>query len=81
LKKIILIIGLFFFLTAGAIEAAVFNVTTPTEFQNALNTAASNGEGDTIQVAAGTYTPSATLTYTPAATENFPISIVGAGQE
>ena len=60
-KIIILITGLFFFLMAGSIEAAVFPVTTSTEFQNALNTAASNGEGDTIQVAAGTYTPSATF--------------------
>ena len=80
MKTIILLItGLFFFLMAGSIEAAVFPVTTSTEFQNALNTAASNGEGDTIQVAAGTYTPSATFNYNPVATENFPISIVGAG--
>jgi uncharacterized repeat protein (TIGR01451 family) len=60
--------------------AATFNVSDPTEFQNALTTAQSNGEPDTINVAAGTYnvTGGGTLTYTAAATENASLTITGA---
>ncbi len=46
-------------------RAAEFTVTTVTELQNALNTAASNGEDDTITVASGTYNVTDTLVYSP----------------
>jgi hypothetical protein len=57
--------------------AAIFNVTTPGEFQSALTNAASNGDPDTINVAAGEYHLTATLTYVGA--EDQPITISGAG--
>lgn len=40
---------------AGAAQAAEFHVTTAQELQTALTAAASNGEGDTILLAAGYY--------------------------
>jgi len=40
-----------------------FNVTSPEEFQSALTIAQSNGEDDTINVAAGTYNITSTLHY------------------
>ena len=43
---------------------ALFNVANPTEFQNALTKAQSNGENDTILVAPGTYNIASTLSYT-----------------
>lgn len=49
--------------------AATFTVTSPAEFQAALNTAASNGQADVIQVAAGTYSLAARLTYVAAVGE------------
>ena len=42
--------------------AATFNVSNPTEFQNALTAAAANNENDTIIVVAGTYTISSPFT-------------------
>jgi hypothetical protein len=73
------------FLTAGCLVlprnagAAVFNVTTPAEFQAALTTAQSNGEDDSINVASGNYDVSGgTLTYNGAA-EVFSLTIEGAG--
>jgi len=57
--------------------AAIFDVADTTQFQTALTNAQSNGENDTINVAAGTYALAATLTYTPA--ENHSLTIVGAG--
>ncbi len=63
--------------------ADTFTVTSATEFQEVLNTAAANGEHDTINVAAGTYnlatTGVNTLTYTPVSSENFALTIVGEG--
>lgn len=58
-------------------RAATFNVSTPAELQTALDTAAANGENDTIQAAAGTYALSATLNFY--STENRTITIAGAG--
>ncbi len=60
-------------------QGTVFNVSNPTELQDALNIAASNGQADTINVAAGTYNITATLTYNAAETENYPLCITGAG--
>jgi len=57
--------------------AATFNVSTVSEFQNALNTAATNGEDDVINVAAGTYNISATLTFN--SSENHSLTITGSG--
>jgi uncharacterized repeat protein (TIGR01451 family) len=64
----------------SAASAATFDVSTPTEFQNALTTAQANGEDDTINVLAGTYDVSSlgTLTYTADPGESFSISILGA---
>jgi uncharacterized repeat protein (TIGR01451 family) len=64
---------------ASVASAATFNVTTPAEFQTALTTAQANGEPDTINVAAGTYSvvSNGTLTYTAVATENFGLTIDG----
>ena len=61
----------------GIVQAAVFDVDNPTEFQTALTTAQANGEPDTINVAAGTYNIATTLTYTASATENFALTIDG----
>jgi len=55
--------------------AATFNVTDSTGFQNALNTAGSNGEDNTINLAAGTYSSSSGFTYS--ATRHT-LNIVGA---
>ncbi len=60
----------------GPGHAAVFNVTNGTELQSALTTAQSNGEGDTVNLAAGTYDASGGFFLYEAA-ENFPISLVG----
>jgi hypothetical protein len=68
-------------LTPGGREprAAIFNVTTPAEFQTALTTAEGNGQDDTINVAAGAYDVSGGgLTYSGAA-EGFSLTIEGAG--
>jgi len=61
-------------------SAATHNVSTIGEFQTALTTAQSNGEDDTINVAAGTYDAptAATLTYTAGPNEEYSLSILGA---
>ena len=61
-------------------EAAVFNVTNSAEFQAALDTASSNGEGDTINLTAGTYlTNGSGFTFVADPTEDFSLTISGAG--
>jgi len=57
--------------------AAIFDVADTTQFQTALTNAQSNGEDDTINVAAGTYDVTSTLEYLQ--TENHSLTIVGAG--
>ncbi len=64
-----------FFIIINKLNAAVFNVSNVSEFQNALNTAASNGEDDVINVASGTYTLTATLTFN--SSENKSLSVTG----
>lgn len=60
--------------------AAVFNVNNSAELQDALSTAASNGEDDTINIAAGTFnTNGSAFSYMPAAFENFALTLVGDG--
>lgn len=66
-------------LSMSAASAAVFNVSAQADFQNALTTAATNGEADTINVSAGTVNLTATLTYAPGFSENFALTIQGAG--
>jgi hypothetical protein len=67
-----------FFMFSRA-EAAVFNVTNIAELQNALIIAKSNGQDDTINLAPGTYTLSSGLEYQPVESENFSLTIQGAG--
>ena len=62
----------------ASLWAESFNVNNPAEFQTALNTAADNGEDDTINVAAGTYNITTTLTYW--SEENHSLTITGSGQ-
>jgi hypothetical protein len=59
-RVIVLILFLLFGFSVA--EGAVFDVSTPTEFQNALTEAQSNGENDVINVQAD-MTITATLTY------------------
>ena len=58
-------------------QAAVFPVNNVAQFQTALTDAQSNGDDDTIIVAADTYDVTSTLEYLP--TENHSLTIVGAG--
>ena len=80
MKKIIgyAIVVLCFFMF-GSAEAAVFDVTNVTELQSALTAAQSNGQDDTINLAAGTYTVSSRLDYIPDELEDFSLTIQGAG--
>ncbi len=61
----------------SAAQAGNFTVNNTTQFQTALNTAAANGENDTINVLAGTYNVNPTLTYS--SNENYFILIRGVG--
>jgi hypothetical protein len=72
---IMIFIVVFILSTTG--YGAVFNVTNPTEFKNALNTAKSNGEDDTINLSAGIYNVTTTLLYT--SKENHALNILGTG--
>jgi hypothetical protein len=56
-----------------AVEAATFCVSTASEFETALATAANNGEDDIVQVVQGNYTGN----FVYASTEAFNISIEG----
>jgi hypothetical protein len=58
-------------------RAGTFDVNSVSTFQSALNTAASNGENDTINVAAGSYDVTSTLAFY--STEDFHVLIDGAG--
>lgn len=57
------------------VSAAEFHVTNAAEFQNALDTAESNGEDDTIYLTAGTYLGN--FHYGPPDTENRSLTITG----
>ena len=75
----LLIVALATVLGSAASAQVVHNVSTVEEFRDALMTAQSNGEPDTINVAAGQYfiASSGTLTYTAVETENAGLAIVG----
>jgi hypothetical protein len=78
MKKILLT---FFYLLilSGVTFGATFDVSTPTEFINALTQADSNNEDNVINVAAGTYTIASTLYYSK--TGNYSLEIRGAGRD
>ncbi len=59
------------------LHAASFCVTTSTELQNALTSAATNAEDDTIQVQIGTYTPPVQQGFIYGSTDTHALSIVG----
>jgi hypothetical protein len=81
MKRLLFITLMVFGIFAHA-EAQTFNVTNPTEFQNALTTAQANGEDDVINVAAGTYNITSTLTYeTPDGDGGHTLTIQGAGTD
>jgi hypothetical protein len=81
----------FFLFTLGALDgrltkashAATFNVTTEAELQAALTAAQSNGEDDTINIAAGTYNTGDNggnpFTYNADSDEDFSLTVNGAG--
>ena len=75
----LILISIFALIHHAVCLAAVFNVTSPAEFQAALTSASSNGQTDTINVAAGTYNLTNTLVYEfkPAGGEQYPLLING----
>jgi hypothetical protein len=62
-------------LLGGASQAAVFCVDSVAGLQSALTTAAANGQGDTINVVAGTYALTTPLTAT--VSDNLSVVVVG----
>lgn len=78
MKKNIVLMA--FLLTLGMLNntwAEVFNVNDTNEIQDALTTAESNGEEDTINIEGGDYYLSYPLIYE--GNENFALTIIGAG--
>jgi hypothetical protein len=76
---ILLITLLLLYVLGSQAYGAVFNVSNPAQFQDALTIAQGNGEDDTINVAPGVYNLTTTLTYN--ADENFTLSIIGTGAD
>src|SRR5687767_8682457 len=78
-------LGVTLLLLTGAlpVHGAVFNVDTAAELQSALTTAQSNGQADTINLAAGTYSTTDNggnpFLYTATHTETFSLTLDGAG--
>jgi hypothetical protein len=64
--RVYCLLVVFTFLLSAPATAAVFHVTTAGEFTTALSTAKTNGEDDTIYLAAGTYQGHFTLNTTDA---------------
>jgi len=79
MKRYYFLIFLIVALLMGNADAATFNVSTQTALQDALTAAASNGQNDVINVSAGTLTLTSNLSYSPADTENYTLTIRGAG--
>lgn len=75
---VVLLVG-FFFAIAQNLQAANLPVDSPATFQAALIIAQSNGQHDTITVAAGTYTIGSVLQYAP--TEDYSLTISGTNRE
>jgi len=85
----LVIMGMFF-VQPATLRAEVFTVTPTSDndcsdhdcdLQSALNAAAANGQDDTINIAAGTYTYTAPIVYKPtaASNENYALTIAGVG--
>jgi len=66
-----------FLALAAPCRGAVFNVATVAELEAAFLTAASNGEADTVYIAAGNYQPAGQIGFN--GSEDYPITIHGAG--
>jgi hypothetical protein len=79
-RMILLMITVFLAFGPGYnVEAEIFNVSTPAQFQAALDTAYNNGQDDTINVAAGNYNITTTLIYNYKSSETYSLTIQGAG--
>ncbi len=79
----VLFVVMFMLICSGYGYAAEFNISTEESFQDALDTAQSNGEGDTITLQAGTYLVSSnggTFTYDPKVTSEDSLTIRGNGE-
>jgi hypothetical protein len=72
------ILLVFLLVLVSQIQSEEFNISNPAEFQSALTIAASNGEADVINVAAGTYNICATLNFY--SEEDYPIHIAGTSE-
>jgi len=80
--RLLFLVLLVAFLATNVALGEIFNVTNPEEFQDALTTAESNGEDDTINVAEGTYNIASTLTYkTNDGDSGHTLTIQGAGAD
>lgn len=77
MKKIIILALLLSLGISHSSQGEVFHVSDIMTLQDALTTAQSNGEDDTINIASGDYVISNTLTY--ATSENFALTIIGEG--
>jgi hypothetical protein len=77
MKSLVLFLLVLFPAFYKAAHAANFTVSNVIQFQTALNTAASNGQNDTINVLAGTYNVNPALTYS--SSENYFVLIRGSG--
>lgn len=72
-----LLAGLFTILAAPCATAATFCVTDANGLQNALSTAANNGQDDVIKMEVGTYVPPTTAGFSFASGEAHSLSIAG----
>jgi hypothetical protein len=78
-RAFMLVIIASFLSLANSGRAAVFDVNNEVDLQNALTTASSNGQNDTINIAAGAYDASAGFWYDAAAGEGYSLTIAGDG--
>jgi len=80
--RLLFLVFLVALLATNVAFGETFNVTSPEEFQSALTIAQSNGEDDTINVAAGTYNITSTLHYsTYDGDSGHTLTIQGAGAD
>jgi len=78
-KALLLVVVALTLSIVGGGHAAVFDVNSEADLQNALNTARNNNQDDTINIAAGAYDASGGFLFDPAAGENYSLTIAGAG--
>jgi hypothetical protein len=79
IRAIVASFAMLFSVLTTPIHAAIFCVGDSTDLQNALTTAASNGQDDVIKISAGTYAPSGagSVAFSYYTNENFAIDIQG----